>query len=332
VNAAPDALVDRFGRRVTYLRVSLTDRCNHRCTYCMPERGVALGAHAEVLRFEELVRLAGVFARLGVERFRLTGGEPTVRHGVVALVEKLAGLGVRVVMTSNGQRLAELAAPLAAAGLAEVNVSLDSLDPARFARITRRGDLAAVRAGIDAAVAAGLPLKTNTVALAGFNDDELLDICRHAWERGALPRFIEWMPMSGGSLYAPGALLAAAEIRRRLGVLAGGPLVPGAAPAGVVGPARYYLVPGGGRVGIIAAISEHFCAGCNRLRLTAAGGLCACLARDESTDLRTPLRAGASDDELAALIRQTVAGKRAAHAFDRQGEGGPRAHMVSIGG
>jgi cyclic pyranopterin phosphate synthase len=330
-------LEDRFARRVTYLRVSLTDRCNYRCTYCMPAEGVSLLPREDVLTFEEIERLVRVFVGLGVRRVRLTGGEPTVRKGVEELVERLAGLpGLeQVVMTTNGHRLAELAAPLARAGLAQLNVSVDSLDATRFREITRRGDLPRVLAGIDAARAAGIAsVKLNVVALKGFNDDELGAICTYAWDRGLTPRYIEWMPMSSGELYAPGALLTAAEIRARLAAQLGEPLVPdvaGAASGAPVGPSRYFR-GARGVVGIISAMSEHFCDTCNRVRLTSTGALHTCLAHDDAVDLRTIVRSGGVDGDVEHAIRQSLGVKRAGHEFTLGGGGGPRKSMVSIGG
>jgi cyclic pyranopterin phosphate synthase len=328
-------LEDRFSRRVTYLRVSLTDRCNYRCTYCMPEHGVELRPREDVLSFEEIERLVGVFATLGVRRVRLTGGEPTVRKGVEDLVARLTRVpGIdQVVMTTNGHRLAELAVPLAQAGLAQLNVSVDSLDAERFHAITRRGDLARVLAGIEAARAAGIgSIKLNVVALRGFNDDELGAICVHAWERGLTPRFIEWMPMSSGELYAPGQLLPAAEIRARVEAHVGEPLVPDAAPGATnVGPSRYWRTSRG-VLGIISAMSEHFCDTCNRVRLSAVGELHTCLAHDDAVDLRTILRSGGVDREVERAIRMSLGVKRAGHEFTRAGGGGPRKSMVSIGG
>ena len=322
-------LVDSFARRITYLRVSLTDRCNFRCTYCMPEAGVDLVPRSEILSFEEIERVVAAFARLGVERVRLTGGEPTVRKDVVDIVGRVARVpGIRdVAMTTNGLRLEELAAPLRAAGLLRLNVSLDTLDRRKFGAIVRRDELARVLAGIEAARAAGFAtLKINVVALRGFNDDEAGALCRFAWERGMVPRFIEWMPMSDGALFAPGAFWAAADIRAAITAQTGVELVPDA-PGGVPGsgPARYFRDRASERrVGIISALTEHFCADCNRVRLSAAGQLHPCLARDEGTDLRVLLRAGA--DEAA------LAGKKEGHAFTLEGGGGPRRHMVSIGG
>src|SRR5436190_13864105 len=238
------ALFDRQQRAITYLRVSVTDRCNYRCTYCMPEDGVSHVDRADILSFEEIAALVGCFVRLGVERVRLTGGEPTVRRDLVDLVRMLRPLpGLReIALSTNGHLLPELAAPLRAAGVDRLNVSIDTLDPARFARITRRGDLGRVLAGVEAAAAAGFAsIKINTVAVKGFNDDEVAALCRYSWQRGLVPRFIEQMPMAGGQLFVPGELLAAAEIRRLIEQAFGERLSPtagGAAHGG--GPARYW--------------------------------------------------------------------------------------------
>jgi cyclic pyranopterin phosphate synthase len=328
------ALADRFSRRIEYLRVSLTDRCNYRCTYCMPEAGVELVPRADVLTFEELERLMGVFARLGVRRVRLTGGEPTVRKGVVDIVGRLARVsGIdELAMTTNGHLLSDLAVPLRAAGLAEVNVSIDTLDRERFRALTRRGDLDRVVAGIDAALAAGLGVKLNAVALRGVNEEELVDLCRFGWERGATPRFIEHMPMSDGEIYSAARHLGAAEIRDRISRALGAPVTPDPDDAARPrGPARYFAVAGE-RFGIISAMSEHFCATCNRVRLSATGDLHACLAFDDACGLRDPLRSGASDEDLASAIQAAVDGKREGHQFQLGGAGAPRKHMVAIGG
>jgi cyclic pyranopterin phosphate synthase len=327
-------LADRFSRRIEYLRVSLTDRCNYRCTYCMPAEGVELAPRASVLTFEEIERVVRVFAGLGVKRVRLTGGEPTARKSMLDLVGRLARVpGItEVVITTNGHLLPELAAPLRAAGMAEVNVSIDTLDPDRFRALTRRGDLDRVVAGIDAALAAGLRVKLNTVALLGVNQDELADLCRFGWERGATPRFIEHMPMSSGALYRAGSHLGAAEIRQRISHALGAEVLaepnPGGRPRG---PARYFRV-GTERFGIISAMSEHFCDTCNRVRLTATGDLHACLAFDDATPLRDLLRGGAGDDELAAAIAAAVGAKREGHEFQIGGGGAPTKHMIAIGG
>jgi cyclic pyranopterin phosphate synthase len=343
-----DPLVDSFARRIRYLRVSVTDRCNYRCTYCMPE---ALGdqlvfeRREAVLTFEELERLVGVFAGLGVRKIRLTGGEPTVRKGIVELAGRVARVpGIeQVVMTSNGHLLGELAAPLAAAGVSAINISIDTLDAAKFRELTGRGDLARVLEGIDAAVAAGMRVKLNAVALHGVNDDELTALCEYAWARGVVPRFIEHMPMSDGALYAATAELSSAQIRRLLEASLG-PLVAasatvrpeagGTASAGVdPGPARYWRVAATGReVGIISAMTEHFCGDCNRLRLTATGDLHACLGHDDAISLRDVVRGGGSDEDVVRSIAAAVTGKRAGHVFDRSGSGAPLKHMIGIGG
>jgi cyclic pyranopterin phosphate synthase len=331
-------LRDAHARTVRYLRVSLTDRCNYRCVYCMPEDGVELVPKSDVLSFEEIERVVRVMMGFGVRRVRLTGGEPTVRKDVVALVERLAALGLDdLAMTTNGDRLVELAAPLRRAGLSRLNVSLDTLDATKFRAVTRRGELGRVVDGIDAARAAGFAgTKINAVIMGGVNDDELPALCAWAWARGLTPRFIESMPMSDGALYTPGSFVAAATIRGRIEA-AVGPLVAddGSGIAGV-GPARYLRVAGGGnagaRVGIISAVTEPFCDTCNRVRLTATGQLHTCLALDDESDLRTPLRAGAGDDELARKVLMAVSAKKEGHSFTACGTGGPRKHMVAIGG
>jgi len=288
-----------------------------------------------VLSFEEIGRLVGVFARLGVRKVRLTGGEPTVRKGIVQLAGQIAATpGIeQVVMTSNGHLLGELAAPLAAAGVSAINISLDTLDAARFHTLTGRGDLARVLAGVDAAVAAGLRVKLNAVALRGVNDGEMVALCEYAWARGAVPRFIEHMPMSEGALYAPESELSAAQIRRLLEA-ALGPLIPASASAGRdPGPARYWRVAATGHeVGIISAMTEHFCDDCNRLRLTATGSLHACLGHDDAISLRDVMRRGGSDEDVVRSIAAAVTGKRAGHVFERSGAGAPQKHMIGIGG
>ena len=336
-----DPLLDGFARRIRYLRVSVTDRCNYRCVYCMPETledRMHFQPRAALLTFEELERIVAVFARLGVRKVRLTGGEPTVRHGIVDLVGRIARVpGIeQVVMTSNGHLLAELARPLREAGLQAINVSVDTLDPQRFTEITGRGDLARVLAGIDAAVAAGLRVKTNAVALHGVNDGEVVALCEDAWRRGAVPRFIEHMPMSDGALYDAARGLSAAAIRRTLET-ALGTLVPADSAWGRTaadrphdaGPARYWTLDGGRTVGIISAMTEHFCDDCNRLRLTATGELHACLGHDDATSLRDLVRAGAQDDDLVRAIAGAVSGKRAGHEFVASP---PKQHMIGIGG
>ncbi len=332
VGAGP--LVDRFLRTVRYLRISVTDRCNYRCTYCMPDE-IAFRPRAELLTFEEIARLAAIFARGGVERIRLTGGEPTIRADLVDLVAMLAATpGIReLAMTTNGHILADLAAPLRAAGLTELNVSIDTVDPARFQAVTRRGDLDRVVAGIDAASAAGLGVKLNAVALRGVNDGEIADLCAFAWDRGLVMRFIEHMPMSDGALYAPEREVGAAAIREAVAA-AFGPLVPSHTSTGPRGPARYWHLASDPRreVGIISAMTEHFCDACNRVRLSATGDLHACLGHDDAISLRDVIRAGGSDDDVRGAIAASLGAKRAGHEFLASGAGGPHKHMVAIGG
>lgn len=335
-------LVDPQGRAIDYLRVSVTDRCNYRCTYCMPDDGTSHADASDLLSFEEIAALVRCFAALGVSRLRLTGGEPTVRKDLVRLVRALRDIpGIReIALSTNGHLLPELAAPLREAGVDRLNVSVDTLDPQRFQVITRRGDLDRVLAGIEAARAAGFAsIKINTVAVKGFNDDEVAALCAFAWQRGLVPRFIEQMPMGEGQLYVPGRLLAAAEIRAAIAAAhPGAGLIPdvGAKPRGA-GPARYWrLVTGAAAddarlVGIISAMTEHFCAACNRVRLSATGGLHACLAYDDAVDLRAVLRRE-GPAAVVDTIRRAVAAKRDGHAFQLVGLGGPRKLMVQIGG
>jgi GTP 3',8-cyclase len=310
----------------------------------MPSAGVPIDPRHAVLSLEELVRVCGVFARWGVGRVRLTGGEPTLRRGLPELVRSLRSLPIEqgpkrleVVMTTNGERLAEQADALLAAGLGGLTVSLDTLDAQRFAAITRRGNLQRVLGGIDAARRVGLPgLKLNTVAIAGFNDDELGAIARYAWAHEMTPRFIELMPMAGGELFVPGELMVAAEVRAALEQDLGSKLEPddGDGVRGL-GPARYWRVAAGPlagrRLGTIAAMSENFCSTCNRLRLSATGQLHACLARDETGDLRAALRSG-DPGRLEAVVRAVLGAKRDSHEFNMDGTGGPRKAMISIGG
>ena len=304
----------------------------------MPDDAAMHFAEREtLLSFAEIARVVAIFTQLGVQKVRLTGGEPTVRAHVVDLVAQLAALprAPRLVMTSNGHRFGELAAPLARAGLRAVNISLDSVDPQRFAMLTgNRGELSTVIAGIDAAIDAGLTVKLNAVALATDGDDPLADIaplCEFAWMRGLVLRFIEPMPMSAGQFFDRRRALSAATVRR---VVAEefGELTAVARNDASDGPARYWRVDGGGTIGIISAVTEHFCDDCNRLRLTATGELHACLGYDDALNLRDLMRAGATDNDLIAAIAGAVSGKRLGHDFQSSGLGGPTKHMIAIGG
>ncbi len=312
----------------------MTDRCNYECTYCVPEDGAQMVRRQLLLSFEEIVRIARLCAGMGVRRLRLTGGEPTVRKDLSVLVAQLAAIeGINeIAMTSNAHLLEGMAEPLAAAGLSSVNVSLDTLDPGPFAQLTVRGDIAKVIRGIDAAIAAGLRVSTNAVALRGVNDKQLLALCEFAWQRGILPRFIEHMPMSGGDAYQSSQHLSAAAIRQSLAEELGEELHAIGQSAGR-GPAQYWRIgESERRVGIISAMSEHFCATCNRVRLSATGQLHTCLAHDDTADLRAIMREGGDDDALSDAICAALAIKRDGHQFQLDGAGGPRKHMISIGG
>jgi cyclic pyranopterin phosphate synthase len=331
---------DSFHRLIDYLRISITDRCNLRCIYCMPEEGIPSRLHDEILRYEEIETIARAAAELGITRIRLTGGEPLARLGVVDLVRMLAQIpGIEdLSMTTNGTLLSRYAQSLAQAGLNRVNVSLDTLSAERFRRITRRGDLHDVLEGLDAARAAGLePVKINTVIIRGVNDDEVVALARWALDRGWTLRFIEWMPI-GDAAQAAENTITAQEIRAQIEA-ALGKAEPVQADVGT-GPARYVRLPGKpGKIGFITPISEHFCDRCNRLRLTADGQLRLCLLNDREIDLRTPLRAGAGIAEIKELIALGIQQKPrqhylhdAAHASPDAATAQPTRQMSQIGG
>jgi len=308
-------VLDQFQRPITYVRVSVTDRCNLRCRYCIP-KGLTFNEKDEILTFEEITRLVRVFAGLGVRKIRLTGGEPLVRADLPGLVAEVAAVpGIEdLALSTNGLGLARLAAPLAQAGLRRVNVSVDSLDRERFREITHGGDLDEVWRGIDAAEAAGLhPIKLNVVAMRGVNDDEVEALAELTRTRGFTVRFIEVMPLTGNVWEQADRYLPATEILDRLRRVAALEPEP-AEPHG--GPAEYFRYPGApGRVGVITPLSHTFCERCNRVRLTSTGGLRLCLFGDDEVDLRGPLRAGADDAALRALIEGGLAIKPEAHAL-----------------
>lgn len=304
--------VDRLARPLRSLRLSVTDRCNMRCRYCMPEENYVWLPRASILTFEELDRLAGIFRGLGVDKFRLTGGEPLLRHALPDLVRLLArheGI-TDLALTTNGILLPELAAPLRAAGLGRVTISLDTLRPARmqaFARSARHGD---VLAGIRAARAAGFPgIKLNAVVIRGYNDDEIMDLIEFARGEGAEMRFIEYMDVGGANHWTGGEVVSRREILDRLTEQYGGRPAPLAENATSWAPAERYRLPDGTVVGIIASTTEPFCRTCDRARLTADGHLLLCLYADQGLDLRAPLRAGASDAAIAALIADAWTGR-----------------------
>ncbi len=324
---------DSFNRPIEYLRISVTDRCNLRCVYCMPEEGVPPLSHGEILSYEEIARLARVVVELGVTRLRITGGEPLARKGVERLVGMLSAIpGVDdLSMTTNGILLAGAAEGLARAGLQRVNISLDSLRPERYGAMTRRGRLEDVLAGMEAAGRAGLaPVKINAVVVRGLNDDEVLDLARKTVVEGWNVRFIEVMPLGADPMWAHDGFVSSSEIRRRIED-AFGALV--AVNGDGAGPARYYRVEGAeGTIGFISPLSEHFCFRCNRLRLTANGRLLPCLMSEDGIDVRSALRHGATGEELRQLVLQAISAKPAGHRMGVAHGGARGTPMSRIGG
>ena len=323
-------LVDGFGRVHTDLRLSLTDRCNLRCTYCMPAEGLDWMPKPQLLTDDELVRLVGVFASMGVRTVRLTGGEPLLRRGLPGLITRLSELDLTLSLTTNGVGLERQAQALKDAGLRRVNVSLDSLHPERFLALTLRDRHADVLKGLAAAKAAGLePVKVNTVLMRGVNDDEASELLAWALKHGYALRFIEQMPLDPQHGWDRGTMVDADEILEVLG--RDHVLTP--VQARWSAPAEEFLVDGGpATVGVVGSVSRPFCASCDRLRLTADGQVRNCLfARDES-DLRAPLREGASDDEVAERLRLAVAGKKKGHGIGDPGFVQPDRPMSAIGG
>jgi GTP 3',8-cyclase len=324
------ALTDSFGRVHRDLRISVTDRCSFRCTYCMPAEGLRWLPRDEVLTFEEIERVARLCVeRFGFDSIRLTGGEPTVRASLPTLVRRLAALDVDLAMTTNGATLRLLAPTLRTAGLRRVNVSCDSLRRDRFAALTRRDALPAVLDGIDAALEAGLsPVKVNVVCLHGVNDDEVVDFARFGRERGVEVRFIEVMPLDADHAWEPGRVVPGEDIVAAID--AEFPLRPearGAEPA-----ETWAYADGRGRVGVVPSVTAPFCARCDRVRLTADGRLRSCLFSVDETDLRSLLRAGAGDDDLAAAMASCVAGKAAGHGIGTATFVPPPRSMSQIGG
>jgi cyclic pyranopterin phosphate synthase len=327
-------LIDRFGRVATDLRVSLTDKCNLRCTYCMPADGLDWLPGAELLTDAELVRLIRIaVTSLGITNVRFTGGEPLLRRGLIDVLSEVSTMEPRprISMTTNGIGLALRADALAAAGLDRVNVSLDTLRPDVFATITRRDRLAHVLAGLAAARDAGLrPVKVNSVLLRGINDDEAVDLLRYCVEHGYHLRFIEQMPLDPQHGWDRGELVTADEILAMLGK--GFTLTPSETPRGSA-PAERWLVDGGpAEVGVIGSVTRPFCDDCDRARLTADGQLRNCLFSQTETDLRGPLRAGADDAELADLWRGGMWTKLAGHRINEAGFAQPIRPMSAIGG
>jgi GTP 3',8-cyclase len=324
--------LDRYGRRIHYLRISLTDHCNLRCLYCMPD-DISFRPNAELMQDDEIIHLVYLFAGLGFDKFRLTGGEPTVRANIVDLVRAIAHTpGVRSLsMTTNGVLFSRLAEPLAQAGLQRVNFSLDTLDPEKFERLTRRGRLEEVWAGIQAAEDAGLtPVKINTVVVRDYNEADVIELAHLTVSKPWQVRFIEMMPFAGATDFQRMQGVGADEIQRCIEAALGPlELVNGGR---LDGEARLYHLPGAqGTIGVITTLSQPFCASCSRARLTADGRLRLCLLREMEVDLLTPLRLGASDDQLRHLIIDSIWEKPWGHRL-ADGEVPLNRAMSEIGG
>ncbi|MBI4465868.1 MAG: GTP 3',8-cyclase MoaA [Acidobacteria bacterium] len=329
-------LTDKFGRQITDLRVSVTDRCNFRCIYCRASEPENYQPPEHLLSWPELERLCGILGRLGLRKIRVTGGEPLVRPGVEEFIARLAALGLYddIAITTNGYTLAEKAPTLKAAGLNRVNVSLDSLRPERFDRITRtRGALKRVLAGIEAAQAGGLdPVKVNAVIVRGFNDDEISDFARFARHRGLVMRFIEFMPLDADHIWDRTRVVPAAEMRRGLEA-AGLPLEELPRHYASETALRYRFADGGpGEIGLVAPVSEPFCGKCSRIRLTADGKIRTCLFSQFDHDLRGLLRAGAPESEVTAEVERIVEMKEDGHHINDPDFVPPNRTMVFIGG
>ena len=325
-------LVDRYGRVHDDLRLSVTDRCNLRCVYCMPEEGLSFLPRHELLTFDEITRVARVAKSLGVSALRITGGEPLVRKGLPSLVARLSAVGFEdLAMTTNGTDLARVAGELASAGLRRVNVSCDSLRPERFAAIRRRGNLDVVLDAMAAAERAGLtPLKVNVVLLRGHNDDEILDFASFARATGRIVRFIEFMPLDAQGQWDRDRLVPGREVLERISDV--WPIEPLSGPAGTAPAERFRFTDGRGEIGLISSVSEPFCGTCNRLRVTADGALRNCLFSDDERTVRDLLRNGGSDADLSLLFRQAVWAKFPGHGINEPGFLSPARSMSMIGG
>jgi cyclic pyranopterin phosphate synthase len=340
VSPAAEPLVDPFGRRVRDLRISVTDRCNLRCRYCMPADGLAWLPRDEVLSFEEITRVARVCVeRFGFASIRLTGGEPTVRANLPRLVAMLSGLGpgsgaggrgIDLSLTTNGMSFPLVAEELRRAGLGRVNISCDSLRPDRFLALTRRDALAHVLDGVEAALAAGFaPVKVNCVLMRGVNDDEIVDFAAYGREHGVTVRFIEFMPLDADQEWSADKVVPAAEVVTAID--AAFPLEP-VGPRGPEPAERFRYRDGRGEVGVIGSVTRSFCGTCDRVRLTADGKFRNCLFAVAETDLRAVLRAGGTDDDLAAAIAADVGTKWAGHSIGRVEFRRPDRSMSQIGG
>jgi cyclic pyranopterin phosphate synthase len=331
-NTSP--LIDRLGRMHHSLRISVTDRCNIRCFYCMPHEDVRFKPRGEILSFEEITRFASIVSHMGVRRLRLTGGEPLVRTDLPHLVEQLAALPHinDLALTTNGILLADQAAALRAAGLLRINISLDTLDEATFGRITRRAGLDRVLAGIEAAIAAAFEsIRLNAVAIRGLTEREIVPLAKFARDRGLELRFIEYMPLDAEQHWQPSDVLDGEAIRRVLEAEFG-PVRPIAPPHRSQPAVDFEYADGGGRVGLIHPVSRPFCDTCDRLRLTAEGQVRNCLFSTVEWDARALLRGNGSNDEIAQLVRDCVWAKAPAHGIGTDHFVRPERAMYQIGG
>jgi GTP 3',8-cyclase len=329
-----DPLIDSFGRVHTNLRVSVTDRCNIRCFYCMPETGVHFEDRRQILDFEEIERFVRIAVTLGIRKLRVTGGEPLVRRDLPVLIRRLAAIpGIQdLALTTNGVLLPQLAEPLYEAGLRRINVHLDTLDRQRFLQITRRDEIDKVLAGLALCKKLGYTkIKINAVAVKNLVEPDIVPLARFGRENGFEIRYIEFMPLDAQNLWDRSKVLLADDIVAALSREIA-PLVPVADPDPRAPASEYQFADGVGRIGLIASVSRPFCLNCNRLRLTADGHLRYCLFAVEEDDVKTLLRSGASDEAIAALIRQNVAGKWIGHEINSGRFVAPPRPMYSIGG
>jgi GTP 3',8-cyclase len=327
-------LVDRFGRVHRDLRISVTDRCNLRCVHCLPDEDVTFLPRDELLGYDELARVAEVAHRLGIISVRVTGGEPLIRRGITEFVASLSAIGFEdLSLTTNGTELARLAPALAAAGLHRVNVSCDSLQPDRFSRIRRRGELAAVLASMDAAESAGLsPVKVNVVPIVGVNDDEMESFAAFARSTGRSVRFIEFMPLDGDGRWRRDLVVPADEILARIHARWPLEAVPSLGLDASQPAERYRFIDGNGEIGVIASVTRPFCGTCDRLRVTADGSLRNCLFTHDELSVRTVLGDGGTDDDLALMIRRAVWAKLPGHGINDPAYLQPERSMSMIGG
>ncbi|MGE5543954.1 MAG: GTP 3',8-cyclase MoaA [Bacillota bacterium] len=326
-------MLDRLGRDINYLRISVTDRCNLRCRYCMPPEGISLKEHREILSFEEIEKLVRVGTELGLRKVRLTGGEPLIRRNLPDLVYAISRIDAidDMAITTNGVLFSSLAAQLKAAGLNRINLSLDTLQKDRYYYITRGGEISVAIKGLETALEEGLePVKVNTVLIKGFNDDEILDFCRLAYNLPIHIRFIEFMPVGEVKYWNNDRIVKNSEVLEL--ITKHFALKPGKVSRGN-GPAKYFeLVGGRGSVGFISPMSNHFCGECNRLRLTADGKLRACLYDGKERDLKEALRGNKPEEEIKRIFEETILSKPERHAMGDKAWGGRDRKMYQIGG